>query len=184
MMVEIQCLCAHVCVLPFQVRADGLYSLDILGFRLRVNNVTRRLQHYILHFKKCTCRRAATLSLSLSFSPMCVYVSVGTRVCARAPWWQPLDRSKAAMMNRHLALGSALAQWAVNLPLPLSARRMLNKVIWIFVILMWLHVKAHRSLTVRENMRRFILPCWPIGWLWWGIPANTRLNESESWIVY
>lgn len=121
---------------------------------------------------------------SLSLSPMHVYVSVGARACARAPWWQPLDRSKAAMMNRHLALGSALAQWAVNLPLPLSARRMLNKVIWIFVILMWLHVKAHWSLTVRENMRRFILPCRPMGRLWWGIPANARLNKSESWIVH
>lgn len=72
---------------------------------------------------------------------MCVYC-VGVWVCAHAPWWQPLDRSKAAMMNRHLALGSALAQWAVNLPLPLSACRMLNKVIWIFVILMCQNVKS------------------------------------------
>lgn len=94
------------------------------------------LQLNILCFKKCT--HGITNTAPERMPQMCV----GARVCACAPSWQPLDRSKASMMNRHLAQGSALAQWAVNLPLPLSACGMLNKVIWIFVILMCQRVKS------------------------------------------
>lgn len=86
---------------------------------------------------------------------MCVYVCVSVCVCAHAPRWQPLDRSKAAMMNRHLAQGNTLAQWAVNLPLPVSACRMLNKVIWIFVILMYQHVKSPMEPSAEEKYEKF-----------------------------
>lgn len=147
----------------------------VLEFREEVN-VTKCLQHYISNFWKCI--HGKTHMFSEHMLKMCVCV------CARAPWWQPLDRSKAAMMNRHLAQGSALAQWAVNLPLPLSACRMLNKVIWIFVILMCLHVKIHWSLTVKENMRTVILPCWPMRLHQWGISTNPWQSKYKSWTVY
>lgn len=127
----------------------------------RVNNLIN--VPWTVYFKNPSMEE---LILFLSMCPRYVFMCASVRVCACAPWWQPLDRSKAAMMNRHLAQGSALAQWAVNLPLPLSACRMLNKVIWIFVILMCQNAKVHWSLTVRENVKRFILPCRPIGLLW------------------